>query len=117
MQEKIDLNSKINELKYEKKKLLEEQTTYNNDLKLFELFTKEQHKNSDFIIPELFNLKFDIFNKLNINNTLNFENFKEEYDKVKPGNNYDEMFKVNPYEETFINKKQNDFEINFSIEL
>lgn len=117
MQDKIDLNSKINELKYEKKKLLEAENTYKNDIKLYELFIKEKEKNSDFNIPELFNLKFDIFTRLSNDNQLTFENFKEEYDKLKPKNDYDDVFKVNAYEESFTNNKKSDFEMNFSIEL
>ena len=117
MQDKIDLNSKINELKYEKKKLLDAESTYKNDLKLFETFVEEKEKNTDFIIPELFTLKFDIFTRLSNDSLLTFENFKEEYDKIKPKNNYDDMFKVNAYEELFVDNKKTDFEMNFSIEL
>ena len=117
MQDKIDLNSKINELKYEKKKLLDAESNYKNDLKLFETFVEEKEKNTDFIIPELFTLKFDIFTRLSNDSLLTFENFKEEYDKIKPKNNYDDMFKVNAYEELFVDNKKTDFEMNFSIEL
>jgi hypothetical protein len=117
MQEKIDLNSKINELKLEKKKLLEAQISYNNDVKLYDFFTKEKEKNVTFIIPELFTLKFDIFNRLTNNNSLTFENFKDEYDKLKPKNDYDDVFKINSYEESFVKNKKSDFEMDFSIEL
>jgi len=117
MQDKIDLNSKINELKYEKKKLLEAENTFKNDLKLYDTFMKEKEKNPDFIIPELFNLKFDIITRLSNDNQLTFELFKEEHDKLKPKNDYDDVFKVNAYEESFTNNKKSDFEMNFSIEL
>jgi len=117
-QEKIDLNSKINELKYEKKKLEDFKNEYKNDLKLYEIFCKEKLNNENFIIPELFTLKFNIFDKLNSSNNLSFENYKEEYNKIKPKNNYD-MFTNNPYEESFENKNKDseNFEINFSIDL
>jgi len=117
MQDKIDLNSKINKLKYEKKKLLEAENTFKNDLKLYDTFMKEKEKNPDFIIPELFNLKFDIITRLSNDNQLTFELFKEEHDKLKPKNDYDDVFKVNAYEESFTNNKKSDFEMNFSIEL
>jgi hypothetical protein len=117
-QEKIDLNSKINELKYEKKKLEDFKNEYKNDLKLYEIFCKEKLNNENFVIPELFTLKFGIFDKLNNSNNLSFENYKEEYNKVKPKNNYD-MFTNNPYENSFEieNKPLENFEMNFTINL
>jgi len=117
-QEKIDLNSKINELKYEKKKLEDFKNEYKNDLKLYEIFSKEKLNNENFVIPELFTLKFGIFDKLNNSNNLSFENYKEEYNKVKPKNNYD-MFTNNPYENSFEieNKPLENFEMNFTIDL
>jgi hypothetical protein len=77
----------------------------------------ENNSKINFIIPELFTLKYGIFDKLNSENKLNFENYREEFNKVKPKNNYD-MFSANPYEESFINKKDDkDEELIFDIEL
>jgi hypothetical protein len=116
-QEKIDLTSKINELKLQKKKIEESHNEYNNDIQLYNKFKKDKDSNINFIIPELFTLKYGIFDKLNNENKINFENFREEYNKVKPKNNYD-MFSANPYEESFVHKKEdNDEELIFDIEL
>jgi hypothetical protein len=118
-QEKIDLTSKINELKLQKKKIEEAQNEYNNDIQLYHKFKKDKDSNINFIIPELFTLKYGIFDKLNNEKKLNFENYREEYNKIKPKNNYD-MFSANPYEESFVHKndeKDKDDELIFDIEL
>lgn len=116
-QEKIDLTSKINELKLQKKKIEESHNEYNNDIQLYNKFKKDKESNINFIIPELFTLKYGIFEKLNNEKKINFENFREEYNKVKPKNNYD-MFSANPYEESFVNKKDDkEEELIFDIEL
>jgi hypothetical protein len=114
-QEKIDLVSKINKIKYDKKLMIEKNNLYNEDIKLFDLFTKEKEKNPNFIIPILFELKFHIFDSLTKSNTLSFDTFTEEYEKVKPENNYD-MFTSNNYEKTF-EKNTNNFEMNFELQI
>jgi hypothetical protein len=102
-QEKIDLTQKINEIKYEKKRLDELRQEYDSNLTLYKRFSSEKEKDSKFIIPELFTLKYSIYNKLDKDDNLTFENYKEEWEKVKPKNNYD-LFKSNNYEDSF-NKK------------
>jgi hypothetical protein len=114
-QDKIDLNQKINELKYEKKKMVEQEQEYTNNLHLYKKFVIEKEKDSNFNIPELFTLKFSVYNRLDKEDKLTFENYKEEWDKVKPKNNYD-LFKSNNYEESFA-KKDNDEEIIIDINI
>ena len=113
-QEKIDLVSQINKIKYDKKLMIEKNKLYNEDLRLFELFTKEKLKDINFVIPPLFVLKYPIFEKLTLENTLSFENFLEEYEKVKPENNYD-MFTSNSYEQKF--KSNKSFEMEFELQI
>lgn len=115
LQEKIDLVTDINKIKYDKKLMVEKNNLYNEDVKLFELFTKEKEKNNNFIVPALFELKFPIFNRLIKENNLSFETFMEEYEKVKPENNYD-MFTSNNYEKTF-EKNNKDFEMEFELQI
>lgn len=69
--EKYELNKELNELKMGKKRLDEKKNQYETDLKLYNIFkTKE-----NFTIPELFIEKFNLFQKLEKNNTLNFDNY------------------------------------------
>ena len=60
LQEKIDVVTDINKIKYDKKLMVEKNNLYNEDVKLFNLFTKEKEKNNNFIVPALFELKFSI---------------------------------------------------------
>jgi hypothetical protein len=114
-QEKIDVVTDINKIKYDKKLMVEKNKLYVEDIKLFDLFTKEKEKNPNFIIPALFELKFPIFDSLTKANNLSFETFMEEYEKVKPENNYD-MFTSNNYEKTF-EKNTKDFEMEFELQI
>lgn len=115
LQEKIDVVTDINKIKYDKKLMVEKNKLYVEDIKLFDLFTKEKEKNPNFIIPALFELKFPIFDSLSKANNLSFETFMEEYEKVKPANNYD-MFTSNNYEKTF-EKNNKDFEMEFELQI
>ena len=99
---KIDTKHMINELKKQKKKLEEEKQSYEYDLKMYEKLKIEKGKIENFEIPEIFTLKFNIFEKLETSNHLNFEVFKTEWEKVKPKNNYS-LFSANPYEISFTN--------------
>ena len=80
---------------------------YIEDVKLFDLFTKEKEKNNNFVIPALFELKFHIFDRLIKENNLSFETFMEEYEKVKPENNYEKTFE----------KNNKDFEMEFELQI
>jgi hypothetical protein len=100
-QEKIDTKHKINELKNQKKKFLEEKQQYDYDLTLYYQLKKEEINE----IPEIFALKYNIFEKLEEN--INFNNFMEEYKKVKPDNNYN-LFSSNVYDDDFIKNNKHD---------
>lgn len=115
MQEKTDLVNQINRIKYDKKLMIEKENLYKEDLKLYNAFIVEKNHNSKFVIPELFSIKFNIFEKLSSNNMISFETFSEEYEKVKPANNYD-MFKSNTYETSF-EGKSNNFEMEFELQV
>ena len=60
------------------------------------------------------NAKYPIFEKLTLENKLSFDNFLEEYEKVKPENNYD-MFTSNSYEQKF--KTNKSFEMEFELQI
>ena len=103
MQQKIDTQHEINELKYKKKLYEESKITYNSDLVMYNKFNEEIKRNEKFKIPSLFILKYNLFKQLDDANELTFETFYEEWEKIKPKNNYN-MFGSNSYEESFINK-------------
>lgn len=116
--QKIELQHKINMLKNHKKKIEESKISYENDFKLFELFSQNQQKDPNFIIPEIFKDKFSLMKKLNENNNLSWETFMKEFQQSGI-NNYDDLFGLNSYDEMFLdseseNKKDED---NFSEEL
>jgi len=97
--QKIDLQHKINMLKVQKAKMEESKKVYENDIKLFDLFSKSKLNDTTFIIPELFYEKYIIFEKLTKENNLSWENFVNEY---QPENNYNDYFTENSYNEMFI---------------
>jgi len=111
-QEKTDTKHEINILKLKKKKYEEEKQVFNSDLKIYYQFKKAKEQ-ENFEMPDMFITKYDIFKKLEENNQLTFELFKEEWDKVKPKNNYN-LFNANSYEETFVNKPS-ELNVEFNI--
>jgi len=111
-QERTDTKHEINILKLKKKKYEEEKQVFESDLKIYYQFKKAKEQDN-FEMPDMFIIKYDIFKKLEENNQLTFELFKEEWDKVKPKNNYN-LFNANSYEETFTNK-QSELNVEFNI--
>jgi hypothetical protein len=101
IQDKIDIKHEINELKQKKKKIEESKITYDVDIKLYDKFKNEKEKQSSFVIPEIFNLKYELFEKLETTNKLSFDEFYNEWEKIKPKNNYS-MFGSNSYEDSFV---------------
>jgi len=112
LNEKIEIQHNINILNMKKEKAKELKQIYDNDIKLYEIFQKEKNNNENFIIPELFEIKYKIFNLLEKENKLSFDNFIKEYNN----NEKDiEIFKPNEYENKFINEKtinNEEFEID-----
>lgn len=70
--EKYELNRELNELKIEKERLNEKKNQFDSDIKLYNMFKT----NVNLEIPELFKEKFCLFKKLEDENILNFENYK-----------------------------------------
>ena len=96
---KSELLHNMNIIKAKKEKLIESKQVYENDLKLFELFSMNKKSDPNFIIPELFVDKFTLFNRLKESGTLTWETFTTEYKAASnPSNDYDEYFVPNNYE-------------------
>jgi len=115
-EERAVLTNEINQLKLKKKKLQELEQEYNINLNLYKKFVEEKTKDSEFKIPELFILKYSIYERLDKENNLNFENYKIIWEKEKPKNEYD-LFKTNTYEDSFISKKEENLEIELEISI
>ena len=115
MQIKIDTKHEINELKKQKIKLEEDKESYEYDLKIYNKLKKDKEKIENFVIPEIFTLKYNIYKKLEESNELNFNAFRIEWEKVKPQNNYN-LFTTNTYENLFTNS-HNKEDINIEIDI
>ena len=109
-QEKINIIHNINLLKKEKEKLENDMNVYNLDLKLYYTFKKSLLENKKFILPELFENKYNIFNQLEEKNQLSFENFVLLYNNESIPTDYDGIFNNTPneYENKFINHDNSD---------
>tara|TARA_B110000879_G_scaffold30046_1_gene41040 strand:- start:140 stop:868 length:729 start_codon:yes stop_codon:yes gene_type:complete len=95
-EEKIELfeiNREINILKQQQKRLQEKKEEFETHHKLYQHFKNEIIKNEKFIIPNLFENKFNIMKELEENNNLTFENFIEKNTNNFLDNSYQLMFK------------------------
>lgn len=89
-QSKIDYN--VNLLKQKKDKIEESKTIYKTDIELFNKFKKIKLETPNFIIPELFESKFNLMSELETQNKLNWENFHTYYKKTNINTSYNKMF-------------------------
>jgi hypothetical protein len=91
-QEKINVVHNINLLKEELKKKEEKKIQYDNDLELYYKFKNIKNKNDLFVIPDMFEQKYDIFYILDNQNKISFENFIEKYRPEKIKTQYSQIF-------------------------
>ena len=101
----VVLQRNINKLKLQKEKINESKQVYESDLKLFNMFKTSVETNENFEIPVIFAKKYEIMNKLFIEDKLSWENFINNY---KNENYYGDYFSSNSYEEKFTNNSEND---------
>jgi hypothetical protein len=99
--QKIELQHRINMLNMHKKKLMDTKRKFEHDIKLFNMFNEQKQKDSTFVVPELFQKKFDIMSELASTNSLDWENFMNTYTH---NNNYTDYFGSNSYEDYFVTK-------------
>ena len=104
-QQKIDIMHKLNMLKKQKEKLEELKNVYENDLKIYYKIKEEILKKKNYTISELFIEKYKVFNHLEINSTISFENFNLLYRPETLSTSYDDLFISNDYENKFINNR------------
>ena len=89
-QSKIDYN--VNLLKQKKEKIEESKSIYKNDIILFNKFKKIKTDTPTFIIPELFQSKYNLMIQLEEQNKLTWENFHSLYKKNNIDTSYNKMF-------------------------
>jgi len=100
-EDKLILQHKINMLKIQKERIEQSKKVYENDIKLYNNFKEQKDNDNLFIIPELFKDKFNIFENLNNQNKLSWDNFIKEYNH---DNIYTDYFSSNSYDESFSKK-------------
>lgn len=87
-----EITRELNLLKQQKKRLEEKKTEYESNLKLYNKFKEEMKVKDAFIVPELFLSKFKLFEKLEKENEITFENYMK-YDEHKfLENSYELLF-------------------------
>jgi hypothetical protein len=91
-QQKIDITHQINILKEENKKNDEKKIEFDYDLELYNKFKQMKKENDSFIIPFMFENKYNCFKKLDKQNKLSFENYMELYKPEKINTQFNELF-------------------------
>jgi len=92
MAKKIELQNSINELKKKKEKLEENKRVYEVDIDLYNKFKKIKESSVQFNIPEMFIEKYELFEGLEKENKLCWENYYELYKPKNIATGYDKLF-------------------------
>ncbi len=92
VEKKIELQNSINELKKKKEKMEESRRVYEVDIDLYNKFKKIRETNSNFNIPEMFIEKYELFEGLEKENKLCWENYYELYQPKNIATGYDKLF-------------------------
>lgn len=99
LEEEIERNKKKSELEYEltrlkkdKERIDESKKMYKVDLDLYKKFKKIKEDNNCFEIPDLFVEKYKIFEMIDKENKLDWENFYANYKQKNLSSSYSGMF-------------------------
>jgi hypothetical protein len=101
---RADLQYEITKAKKEKERLEESQRMFEVDLDLYKRFKKVLDKNPQFEIPELFQDKYPLMQRLEHDNMLTWENFHANYKPKTIESGYTNMFNSVPVGVPIINK-------------
>ena len=107
---RADLQFELTKAKKEKERLEESQRTFEVDFDLYNRFKKVLAKNPKFEIPELFQDKYPLMERLEHDNMLNWENFHKHYQPKNIETGYTNMFNSVPVNVP-LNKSQTDKEV------
>jgi hypothetical protein len=108
---KEDIRKKhMENIKQQQKKLIEEsKNKYKTDYNLYLKFKEFKEKDENFKIPELFEKKYEIMEKLDSENNLYWDTFNTEYrEEDYTGKNKNIFDVANEYEASFTNKLSED---------
>ena len=108
--QKINIQHDINLLNKKKHRLEELKQIYDTDLNLYNTF---KEKNINFVIPPLFVDKYNLFNKLELENNISFGAFMKEFNN---NNDITDSFLDNDYNNKFY-KKECEININEECEI
>ena len=92
-QNKLDYNIQL--LKNKKENLREAERVFNVDLDLFTKFKKIKNETPDFVIPPMFEKKYDTMLILEENNELNFKTFYSVFEKDTTNTKWNRLFSGN----------------------
>jgi ribosomal protein S8 len=99
LEEEIERNKKKSELEYEltrlkkdKERIDESKKTFKVDLDLYKQFKKLKEENNCFEIPDLFVEKYKIFEMIDKEDKLDWENFYANYKQKNLSSSYSGMF-------------------------
>lgn len=107
-EKKSKINYNLQLLKQKKEKYEEKKRTYEVDLELYKKFKKIKIENNDFVIPELFEDKYQVFEVLDEQNKVNFNNFDNLYEKKPISNKWDGLFGGNGKERELLSISESD---------
>lgn len=89
---KQKINYNLNLLKKRKEKLEEEKRVYEVDLELFNKFKNIKKENDNFVIPDMFEDKYKVFEILDNEEKLSFINFSQVYEKNTENTKWSKLF-------------------------
>jgi hypothetical protein len=92
IKEKSELEYELVKLKKQQDNIKESKKTYTVDLDLYNKFKKIKEENNDFVIPELFIEKYSVFELIENEGNLNWENFYANYKQKNLSSSYSNMF-------------------------
>ena len=89
---KSDIEYELTRLKKDKERIDESKKTFKVDLDLYKKFKKIKEENNCFEIPDLFVEKYKIFEMIDKENKLDWENFYANYKQKNLSSSYSGMF-------------------------
>lgn len=102
------LQHNINLLKVQKEKIEESKQKYKIDLNLYKKFSEELSRDINFLIPDLFEHKFKIFQELEKDGEITWEKFSKLYKEEDYNGISKNIFEdINSYENNFLTKIEN----------
>jgi hypothetical protein len=92
----------INLLKSQREKIIESKNKYEVDMKLYNQFKENKVKDENFVVPDIFEVKYKIFEKLDNNDELSWDNFASEFKETDFNGRFSNIFEIsNEFDQKF----------------